>query len=39
MNVKKIKFVIKFIMLLPRFIKIWYIENENYRLILKNYGL
>ena len=38
-NVKKIKFVIKFIMLLPRVIKIWYIKNENYRLVIKNYGL
>ena len=38
-NVKKIKFVIKFQMLLPRVIKIWYIKNENYRLVIKNYGL
>ena len=38
-NVKKIKFVIKFQMILSRVIKIWYIKNENYRLILKNYGL
>ena len=38
-NVKKIKFVIKFIMLLSRVIKIWYIKNENYRLVIKNYGL
>ena len=38
-NVEKIKFVIKFQMLLSRVIKIWYIKNENYRLILKNYGL
>ena len=38
-NVKKIKFVIKFNMLLSRVIKIFYIKNDNYRLILKNYGL
>ena len=37
-NVKKIKFAIKFIMLLSRVIKIWYIENENHRLISKNYS-
>ena len=38
-DVKKMKFVIKFQILLPRVIKIWYIKNENYRLIIKNYGL
>ena len=38
-NVKKIKFVIKFQMLLFRVIKIWYIKNKNYRLTVKNYGL
>ena len=37
-NVKKIKIVIKFQMLLSRVIKIWYIKNDNYRLILKNYS-
>ena len=37
--VKKIKFVIKFQMLLSRVIKIWYIKNSNYRLTMKNYGL
>ena len=37
-NVKKIKFVIKFQMLLSRVIKIWYIKNDNYRLILKHFG-
>ena len=37
--VKKIKFVIKFQTLLSRVIKIWYIKNDNYRLIIKNYGL
>ena len=38
-NVKKIRFVIKFQMLLSRVIKIWYIKNDNYRLVIKNYGL
>ena len=38
-DVKKIKFVIKFQMLLSRVIKIWYIKNDNYRLVIKNYGL
>ena len=38
-NVKKIKFVIKFQMILSRVIKIYYIKNDNYRLIIKNYGL
>ena len=37
-NVKKIKFIIKFQMLLSRVIKIWYIKNDNYRLILKHFG-
>ena len=37
-NVKSIKFVIKFQMLLPNVIKIWYIKNDNYRFILKNYS-
>ena len=37
-NVKKIKFVIKFQMILSRVIKIWYIKNDNYRLILKHYS-
>ena len=37
-NVKKIKFVIKFQMLLSRVIKIWYTKNDNYRLILKHYS-
>ena len=36
---KRFKFVIKFHMLLSRVIKIWYIENDNYRLVIKNYGL
>ena len=38
-NVKKIKFVIKFQMVIPGIIKIWYIKNDNYRLVMKNYGL
>ena len=38
-SVKKVKFVIKFQMLLSRVIKIWYIKNDNYRLTIKNYGL
>ena len=38
-NVKKIKYVIKFQMLLSRVIKLWYIKNDNYRLVIKNYGL
>ena len=38
-DIKKIKFVIKFQILLSSVIKIWYIKNENYRLVIKNYGL
>ena len=38
-NIKKIKFVIKFQMVLFRIIKLWYIKNDNYRLVIKNYGL
>ena len=38
-SIKKIKFIIKFQMLLPNVIKIWYINNENYRMIIKNYTL
>ena len=38
-NIKKIKFIIKFQMLLSNVIKIWYIKNDNYRLVIKNYGL
>ena len=38
-SIKKIKFVIKFQMILSRVIKIWYIKNNNYRLIIKNYGV
>ena len=37
-NIKKIKFVIKFQMILSRVIKIWYINNNNYRFILKHYS-
>ena len=38
-NIKKIKFVIKFQMILSRVIKIWYIQNKNNRLVIKNYVL
>ena len=38
-DIKKIKFVIKFQMILSRVIKIWYIKNDDYRLVIKNYGL
>ena len=39
-NVKKIKFVIKFHKLLSsRVIYLSYIKNDNYRLVIKNYGL
>ena len=37
-NIRSIKFVIKFQMLLSRVIKIFYIKNDNYRLILKHYS-
>ena len=37
-NIKKIKFIIKFQMLLSRVIKIWYIKNDNNRLIIKHFG-
>ena len=37
-NVKNIKFRIKFVMTSVQVIKIWYIENDNYRLILKHYS-
>ena len=39
-NIIKIKFVIKFQKLLSsRVIYLYYIKNDNYRLIIKNYGL
>ena len=38
-SIEKIKFVIKFQMVLSRVIKIWYIKNNNYRLVIKNYGV
>ena len=38
-SIKDIKFVIKFQMILSRGIKIWYIKNDNYRLVIKNYGV
>ena len=37
-NVKNIKFKIKFVMTAVKVIKIWYIKNNNYRLILKHYS-
>ena len=37
-NIKKLKFVIKFQMLLFRVIRVWYIKNDNYRFILKHYS-
>ena len=39
-NIKKIKFVIKFQKLSPsRVIYLYYIKNDNYKLIINNYGL
>ena len=38
-NIRKIKFVIKFQMILSRVIKVWYVKNNNYRLVIKNYGV
>ena len=38
-GIKKIKFVIKFQMILSRVINVWYIKNNNYRLVIKNYGV
>ena len=38
-NVKNIKFSIKFVVIAFKTIKIWYIKNGNYRLVIKNYGL
>ena len=38
-NIKEIKFLIKFQMILSRVIKIWYIKNDNYKLVIKNYGI
>ena len=37
-NVKYIKFNFKFVMTTARVIKIWYIPNNNYRLIFKHYS-
>ena len=37
-NTKNIKFRIKFLMTAVKVIKVWYIENNNYRLILKHYS-
>ena len=39
-NVKKMKFIIKFQKLLSsRVIYLYYLKNDNYRLVIKNYGL
>ena len=38
-SIKKIKFIIKFQMILSRVINVWYIKNNNYRLVIKNYGV
>ena len=38
-SIKNIKFVIKFQMILSRVIKVWYVKNDNYRLVIKNYGV
>ena len=39
-NIKKLRFVIKYQNTSSfRVIKVWYIKNDNYRLIIKNYGL
>ena len=38
-NVKNIKFKIKFVMTAVKVIKIWYINNNNYRFILKHYSI
>ena len=37
-NVKNMKFRIKFVMTAVKVIKIWYINNNNYRFILKHYS-
>ena len=36
-NVKSIKFVIKFNLLIYQFIELYYVKNNNYRLMLKHY--
>ena len=38
-NVEKIKFRISFVTTAVRDIKIWYINNNNYRFILKHYSI
>ena len=38
-SIKIIKFVIKFQMILSRVVKVWYVKNNNYRLVIKNYGV
>ena len=37
-NVKNIKVRIKFVITTARVIKIWYINDNNYRFILKHYS-
>ena len=37
-NVKNIKFKLIFVMTAVKVIKIWYINDDNYRLILKHYS-
>ena len=37
-DIKSIKFITKFQMILSRIIKSWYIKNNNYRFILKHYS-
>ena len=38
-NVESIKLVIEFNLLIFQFIELYYIKNNNYRLMLKHYGL
>ena len=38
-NIKKLKFIIKFNKIENYVIKLWYILMDNYRLVIKNYGL
>ena len=38
-DVKKIKYVIKFVVIAFKVINIWYIKNNNYRFILKHYSV
>ena len=38
-NIKKLKFIIEFNKIENHVIKLWYIPMDNYRLILKDYGV